>query len=80
MVTAAELYAQGQQAQHTGRLAAARALLERARGQAEEPDLRARIALSLAYITAETGTYAEGMAECLQALAITGLSTTTEGL
>jgi len=63
-----------------GRFSKARQLLETARQHTVDPDLIARVELSLAYVDAETGAPDSGMTRCQELLATSGLSQETTGL
>ena len=69
MQSAADLHEAGLEALVGRRLATARRLLERSRALTTDPDLTARIDASLAFITAEQGDLASGLAVCDGALA-----------
>lgn len=79
-LTAEELYRRGRAQLNAGRNAAARHDLLRARARTEEPNLRARIAGSLAAITIRQGDRASAEAICLEALSLPGLSTATAAM
>ncbi|UXW84933.1 CHAT domain-containing protein [Microbacterium azadirachtae] len=79
-LTAEELYRRGRAQLNAGRNAAARQALLRARTRTEDPNLRARIAGSLAAITIRQGDRASAEAICLEALAWTGLSPATTAM
>lgn len=80
MLDADELYRRAQEAHRAGRHRAARGLLGRARNRTDDPDLSGRIELTLAYVDAETGDPAGGLARCLAALEMAGITPTTTGL
>ena len=80
MSRAVDLHEQAKQAANRGRFTRAHSLLERARAVADDPDLRARIELTRAYIEAETGEPASGRARCEGLLEQGGLATETLGL
>jgi tetratricopeptide (TPR) repeat protein len=77
---AAELYARAQQLLRRGRLARAQALLEGALAGAGDDDLVARIEMSLAYVTGETGDRQEACRRCDALLERAGLGRETYGL
>ncbi|GAB6858702.1 CHAT domain-containing protein [Microbacterium xylanilyticum] len=79
-LTAEELYRRGRAQLNAGRNAAARRELLRARARTEDPNLRARIAGSLAAITIRQGDRASAEAICVEALALAGLSTATAAM
>jgi tetratricopeptide (TPR) repeat protein len=74
------LHRQGVAAYNRGRHADARRLLERALSASESDDLSSHIEVSLAYVLAETGSPAEALALCEQALARPGTSRATRGV
>ncbi|GAB3597795.1 CHAT domain-containing protein [Microbacterium tumbae] len=79
--SAYELYERGRAASNAQRYAQARRLLERASaGPGADPDLRARIAGTLAYVIAQTGQPAKAEALCREALSRDGLSAETAAI
>lgn len=80
MRSAHELHQEGLQALVGRRLPSARRLLERARVQAREPDLVARIDASRAFLTAELGDLSSALRLCQDALALPGVSFETSGV
>lgn len=68
MLSATELHERGRDAVNAGRPVLARRLLGQAAERTDDPDLRARIELSLAYLEAEQGDLASGLALCRRAL------------
>ena len=68
VLTAEVLHGRGLDASGAGRFAEARRLLKRALERADDPDLLARIEVSLAYVEAETGDPDGGMRLCERAL------------
>jgi tetratricopeptide (TPR) repeat protein len=80
VLTAEELHRRGVEAINAGRVRRARPLLERGLGLTSSPDLQARIEASLAYVRAETGDPAGGIALCGAALARPGLGPETRGV
>jgi len=79
-LTADELYRRGRAQLNAGRNAAARREFLRARARTEDPNLRARIAGSIAAITIRKGDRASAEAVCLDALRLPGLSVTTAAM
>ncbi|HWM73677.1 MAG TPA: hypothetical protein VNQ53_08055, partial [Nocardioides sp.] len=75
-----ELHQRGVTAMNRGRLAEARNLFERARGQLASGDLLARVETSLAYVWAETGRPDEALDLCADVLSRDGLSPQTLGV
>ncbi len=68
-------------AHRAGRYAEAGRLLRAARDARDlDPDLAGRIELALAYVEAETGQQAAGLARCQTALALDGITDVTRGL
>ncbi|HEY0952163.1 tetratricopeptide repeat protein, partial [Nocardioides sp.] len=63
-----------------GQVRRARPLLESALARAREPDLRARIEASLAYVAAETGEPDAALAMCDRALERGGITTAARGI
>ncbi|HEY3529282.1 MAG TPA: CHAT domain-containing protein [Nocardioides sp.] len=80
MLSAEDLHRRGVEAINAGRARAARPLLERGLTRASSDDLRARIEASLAYVAAETGDPAGGLALCGAALEREELSVETRGI
>ncbi len=80
MANSEALHQRGVAAYNRGRHADARRLLERGLSASDSDDLSARIEVSLAYVLAETGSPAEALALCEQALARPGTSTATQGV
>jgi tetratricopeptide (TPR) repeat protein len=78
--SAHELHQAGLEALVGRRLAVARRLLERARAEAIEPDLIARIEASLAYLTLESGDLIRALELCDEALALPGVTFETSGV
>ena len=70
----------GVNAINAGKVRVARPLLERGLERATDEDLKARIEASLAYVAAETGDPAGGLALCRAALARPGLRAETRGI
>ena len=60
-LSAEDLYARALTATNAGRFPAARRLLDRARAAAADPDLRARVDLTAAYVESETESPARGL-------------------
>lgn len=79
-LTADELYRRGRAQLNAGRNAAARRELLRARSRTADPNLRARIAGSIAAITIRQGDRASAEAVCLEALRLPGLSVATAAM
>jgi tetratricopeptide (TPR) repeat protein len=75
-----ELHRRGVAAINSGRLPAARRLLDRALREAGDDDLRALVEASLAYVLAETGDGAAALDLCERALARPGLDARTTGV
>ena len=80
MRSAHELHQAGLEALVGRRLPSARRLLERAREAAYEPDLRARIDASRAFLTAEQGDPNAAVALCDEALLSPGVTLETRGV
>ncbi len=80
MPQAASLHHRAVEELRAGRFSRARTLLERALTQTDEPDLTARIELSLAYVEAMTGSPDEGRIACEALLRRPGLAQETIGL
>ena len=80
MASAQELHQRGLEALVGRRLPSARRLLERARGEAREPDLLARIDASRAFLTAELGDLQGALDLCESALGEQGVSFETAGV
>ncbi|MGC4109870.1 MAG: CHAT domain-containing protein [Nocardioides sp.] len=80
MSTAADLHQAGLEATVVRRLRRANRLFERARRATTEPDLRARIDASRAFVTAEEGDLGGALATCDAALAIDGVTWETRGV
>lgn len=79
-LSAEELYRRGVDLGNAGRNAAARRCLTAALDRTDEPDLRARIAGTLSYITARTGDPAGAEKLCRDALAADGVSVATAAI
>ncbi|MFD6701045.1 MULTISPECIES: CHAT domain-containing protein [unclassified Microbacterium] len=79
-LTADELYRRGRAQLNAGRNAAARREFLRARARTEDPNLRARIAGSIAAITIRQGDRTSAEAVCLDALHLPGLSEATAAM
>ena len=73
MLSADQLHRRGVNAINAGKVRVARPLLERGLERATDEDLKARIEASLAYVAAETGDPAGGLALCEAALGRPGL-------
>ena len=80
MLDATELHRRGVAASNAGRFAEARRRLDLARNRTGDPDLLARIEISLAYVEAETGDVADGLALCDAALRRRRISRGTRGI
>ena len=80
MRSAHELHQAGLEALVGRRLPAARRLLERARDEAVEPDLVARIEASRAFLIAELGDLTGALRVCRDALAMAGVTFETLGV
>jgi tetratricopeptide (TPR) repeat protein len=80
MLSADHLHRRGVDAINAGKVRMARPLLERALERADDEDLQARIEASLAYVAAETGDPAGGIALCEAALARPRLRAETRGI
>jgi tetratricopeptide (TPR) repeat protein len=80
MLPADQLHRRGVSAINTGKVRVARPLLERALERATDEDLKARVEASLAYVAAETGDPAGGIALCGAALDRPGLRAETRGI
>lgn len=80
VLRAEELHRRGLADSHAGRYTSARQLFRRALERSPDPDTRAQLLLSLAYVEAELGSTDQGMALCQDALAVGGLSTQVRGL
>ncbi|MDO9380758.1 MAG: hypothetical protein Q7T56_18095, partial [Nocardioidaceae bacterium] len=80
MPTAVELHRRGRGATNAGRFASARTLLTAALDQADDPDTRVAVQLTLAHVETETGSTARGLTLCEQAVATPGTSPRTTGL
>jgi tetratricopeptide (TPR) repeat protein len=80
MLSADQLHRRGVNAINAGKVRVARPLLERGLERATDEDLKARIEASLAYVAAETGDPAGGLALCGAALARQGLRSETRGI
>ncbi len=80
MPSAAALYADAQRAMRRGRIARARSLLASAATLADDPDLAARIEMSLAYVDGEKGDRPGAARRCAALLRRPGLSRETHGL
>jgi len=78
--TATQLHADAVDLSIRGRYAAARGLLVRAAAVADDPNLRARVAGTLAVIAERTGKPAEARQICQEALQIPGLTTHTRAI
>jgi tetratricopeptide (TPR) repeat protein len=78
--TAGELHQAGLEATVARRLRQASRLFDRARRATSEPDLRARIDASRAFVTAEEGDLAGALARCDSALASDGVTLETRGV
>ena len=76
---AEDLYARALTATNAGRFPAARRLLDRAAAVAADPDLRARIDLTAAYVESETASPARGLELALDVLDRPGLGAETYG-
>ncbi len=80
MRSAQELHQAGLEALVGRRLPAARRLLERAREEAVEPDVLARIEASRAFLTVELGDHLGALRVCDEALAMAGVTFETLGV
>lgn len=80
MLTASVLYQRGVDHSNAGRHAAARRALDSAAARANDPDLGAQIAGTLAYLESETGDSERGLELCREALATTGISPYTRAV
>ncbi|HEY2878759.1 CHAT domain-containing protein [Nocardioides sp.] len=80
MRSAHELHQAGLEALVGRRLPAARRLLERAREEAVEPDVLARIEASRAFLTVELGDHIGALRVCDEALAMAGVTFETLGV
>lgn len=80
MPQAADLYARAQRVMRRGRFAQARVLLTSSRAAAVDPDLTARIEMSLAYVDAELGDPRGARRRCAALLGQPGLLAETYGL
>ncbi len=85
MTSPQDLHARGVHAAYRGRPREARRLLEQARAGAAQDgeansDLRARIAVSLAYVLSETGEHTAAMDLCREVLAAPDVQETTRGV
>ena len=80
MLSADQLHRRGVNAINAGKVRVARPLLERGLERATDEDLKARIEASLAYVAAETGDPAGGLALCEAALGRPGLRAETRGI
>lgn len=80
MLSAEELHRRGLARSNAGRYTAARSLFRQALERARVPDTVAQIKLSLAFVEAELGSNAQGLALCAEALATAGLSRHVRGL
>jgi len=78
--SAHELHQAGLEALVGRRLPVARRLLDRARAEATEPDLTARIEASLAFLTAEQGDLSGALTLCDEALVFDGITPETAGV
>ena len=80
MLSPKELHRRGLDKSNSGRYADARRLFERALRQVEEPDLEARIRLSLGYVEFELGSAEAGLALCRSALDLERVTDDARGL
>ncbi len=80
MLSAEQLHRRGVEAINAGKVRAARPLLERGLTRTSDDDLLARIQASLAYVAAETGDPAAGIALCDAALARPAIGAETRGI
>jgi tetratricopeptide (TPR) repeat protein len=80
MLGADELHRQAKDAVNRGAFVRARSLLDRAEAATSDPDLRARIDLTRAYVEAETGDPLAGRERCAGLLEVAGLEDETRGL
>jgi tetratricopeptide (TPR) repeat protein len=80
VLSAEELHRRGLARSNAGRYTTARQLLRRALERAVVPDTVARVKLSLAFVEAELGSNAQGLALCAEALEVSGLSRQVRGL
>ncbi|MGN6221249.1 MAG: CHAT domain-containing protein [Microbacterium sp.] len=78
--TGASLHRRGVAAANQGRYAEARRLLDAAAVRADDDDLRARIAGTMAYITARTGDLSGAERMCRSALETSGISAETRAI
>ncbi|MEJ1156511.1 CHAT domain-containing protein [Microbacterium marmarense] len=79
-LSATQLYTRGVEHGNAGRNAAARRDLRLAQARTVDPDLRARIAGTLAYIASRTGDPATAEALCREAMDDTGVSRETQAI
>lgn len=79
MLSAEDLYDRGVAASRAGRFAAARRALNQALARTEDPDLLARIEVSLAYLDVETGDVDSALDLCRRAAGRDGVGPTTLG-
>jgi tetratricopeptide (TPR) repeat protein len=77
---AEQLHAAAVDYAHRGRYAAARSALDRAAASTSDPDLRARIAGTLAYVLGQNGSMAEAEQLCREALAAPDISRHTAAI
>jgi tetratricopeptide (TPR) repeat protein len=80
VLSAGELHERAVRATNAGRHGVARRLLLTAADRGPGTEVRARIALSLAYLDAERSRVADGLERCAEALALAGISDGTRGL
>ena len=80
MLSAEELHERALRTTNAGRHGVARRLLLTASERASDGDVKARIALSLAYLDAEHGAVADGLVRCSEALSVAGATSRTRGL
>lgn len=80
MLGADELHRQAKDAVNRSAFVRARSLLDRAEAATSDPDLRARIDLTRAYVEAETGDPVAGRERCAGLLGVEGLEDETRGL
>src|SRR5690606_12868976 len=79
-LTATELHRRGLEATNARRFAAARRALSQAAERTDDPDLRARISGTMAYVLAQTGQPADAERLCRETLAGVGLHPDTTAI